>query len=437
MKILHNNSSQNSSLMWIFLEKFRFLLKKGFFHIFSSELLSKIIRFGSSLIIVNVLTRDSYGSYSYANNILQFFLLLSGLGVQAAVLQFCSEKKERKEKLPFLKYGVKIGLYTNFFIAAAIILFTIFFDLPVKGSKEILFYLALIPLFSIGYEIIGGYLRADFRNKEFSYVNIFFAILFFFGVLFGGYFFKIKGIILAQYVAFFCSVLIGLKFLLKEVKGFRAIAPPPLKEKKEFIKFAFIAVSTNSVSQILYLLDIFLIGIIIKAEIIVASYKVATIIPFALNFIPLSIIMFAYPYFAQNISDTRKIKTYFIELQKYLLILNFGISVFLIGFAPIIIKILFKGQYSDAVLPFRILSFGYFIAASFRIPAGNVIASIRKVKINFIIALFSGGLNICLNIVLIQKLGSRGAAIATVCVIIFSSVFSNLYLRHYFKKRLS
>lgn len=432
-----DNASQDSSLLRFFLEKFRFLLKKGFFHIFGSELLSKIIRFGSSLIIVNVLTKQSYGSYSYANNILQFFLLLSGLGVQTAILQFCSEKEKGTEKLPFLKYGMKIGFYTNTFIATAIILFTLFFDLPVKGSRNILFYLALIPLFSIGYEIAGSYLRSDYRNKEFSYIKISFTILFFFGVLFGGYFFQITGIIIGQYFAFFGTVLIGFRFILKEVKEFKSIPNLHLKEKKEFIKYALIAVSTNSVSQILYLLDIFLIGIIIKDEAVVSTYKVATIIPFALNFIPISLIMFVYPYFAKNIHNTAMIKKYFIQLQKYLIIMNVFISSVLIIFAPFIMKILFRDQYSDAVLPFRILSFGYFIAASFRIPAGNVLASVRKVNINFVIALFSGGLNIGLNIVLIKRIGSLGAAIATVIVIIFSSIISNLYLRNYFKRRLS
>ncbi|MFC2156948.1 oligosaccharide flippase family protein [Acidobacteriota bacterium] len=431
-----NENTDPQSLREIFKQKFQFLFKKGFFHIFGSELLSKIIRFGSSVIIVNILSKNLYGSYSYANNILLFFLLLSGLGVQTAILQFCSEKELLREKLPFLKYGLKIGLITNGFISVSILIFTLFFNLPVKGSRDILFYLALIPLLTICYEIIASFLRAHLRNREFSYVKISFTSLYFIGVLVGGSYFKIAGIIFSYYLALTVSVILGMWFLFREVKTEKKVSFPVKKEKLEFVKFALIAALTNSISQILYLLDIFFIGIIIQSEAAVASYKVAVIIPFALNFIPSSIMMFVYPYFAKNIRDTRKLKRYFNELQKYLLILNTGISLFLIVFAPVLLNFLYKGQYPDAVLPFRILSFGFLVAATFRIPAGNVLASVRKVNVNLVTSTLSGILNIALNIILIKKLGSLGAAYATVSVLIFSSILSNVYLRHYFKRNI-
>ena len=184
----------------------------------------------------------------------------------------------------------------------------------------------------------------------------------------------------------------------------------------------------------MYLLDIFLIGIILKEEEIVASYKTATLIPFTLTFIPLSVMIFAYPYFAKNFKDTGKVKNHFYEMQKYLIILNLIISSILVIFAPLIIKTIFGSQYLDSIVPFRILSIGYFIAGSFRIPAGNVIASIRKVKINLYNSILSGVLNILLDIVLIYKLRSTGAAIATTSIFIISSVISNTYLFIYFKK---
>jgi O-antigen/teichoic acid export membrane protein len=416
-------------------EKWDFVRKEGFVHIFGSRVANRVIRFATSVIIVRLLTKEIFGSFSYAMNILEFFLLLNGLGVVPAILQFCSEKKDVKDKLPYLKYGLKIGISFNIVIALLIILFTRFFDLPVRGSREILFYLGLIPVFVVIFEIMGSYLRANFKNREYSYLSVSNSLFYFLGTVIGGYLFKVYGIIAGRYLAFIFAILIGQKFLKEETKKIIKIESPLRDEKREFLKFSVIVTLTNSISQILYLLDIFLIGIILKEEKAVASYKTATLIPFALTFIPLSVMIFAYPYFAKNIKDKAKIKKYFYEMQKYLLIVNAGISLGLIIFAPLIITTLFGVQYLDSVVPFRILSLGYFFAGSFRIPAGNVIASVRKVKINLFNSVVSGVLNIGLDIVLICKFGSMGAAVATTTIFIISSMISNGYLFYYFKKR--
>jgi len=58
-----------------------FLVRNGFFHIFSAIVINKIIQFGISVVIVRVITKEAFGMWSYANNILSFFLLIEGLGV--------------------------------------------------------------------------------------------------------------------------------------------------------------------------------------------------------------------------------------------------------------------------------------------------------------------------------------------------------------------
>jgi len=74
--------------------KIQFLFDKGFFHIFVSRIVNQLVRFGASILVVRILSKELYGSFSYAMNILNFFLLLNGIGVVFAILQFCSEQKE-------------------------------------------------------------------------------------------------------------------------------------------------------------------------------------------------------------------------------------------------------------------------------------------------------------------------------------------------------
>lgn len=410
-----------------------FLIRNGFFHIFSANVINKIIQFGISVVIVRVITKEAFGMWSYANNILSFFLLIEGLGVVPGLLQFASAAKDKEEKLSYLKYALLVGSLFNTILAIAIFLFTIFFELPIRGSTEILRYLSFLPLITIFFNTLQVFLRSDLRNKQFSLVTVINTLAFFFGVLIGGYFFEIAGIIWGRYLSYFISCFIASWFVKDYYESFLKAKLPSSSNRQEFLKFSIVSMLTNSISSILYLLDTFLIGIFIQSETVVASYKTATLIPFALNFIPASVMTFAYPYFARNKDNKEVVKKYFLKMQRYLFLLNLVISVLLITFAPFIIKVVFGEEYLDSLIPFRILSLGYLIAATFRIPAGNVIASLRKVKVNFYNSIVSGSANVVLDIILIKRYGSNGAAIATVLIFIISSIISNIYLRKYLK----
>jgi len=413
-------------------EKLEFLVKKGFFHIFSASLINKIVSFGISIVLVRILSKELFGSWAYANNILSFFLLVQGLGVVPGLLQFASAAKSKEEKASYLKLALTIGLIFNFILALTIFVFSLFFELPVKGSVEILRLLSFVPLVSIFFGILQVFLRTEFRNKAFSLVTTFNTITFFFGVLIGGVLLEINGIVIGKYISYFLSSLLAF-YLLKDYYKYLNVKFPSKKAIKEFLSFSLIAVFNNAISSMLYLLDTFLVGIIIQSEAVVASYKTATLIPFALNFIPGAVMTFAYPYFAQKHTDKKYVKKYFLKIQKYLFFLNLIISAILIIFAPLIISIVFGEEYLDSILPFRILSFGFLIAATFRIPAGNVLASVKKIKVNFYTTLISGTLNIILDIFFIKQFGSVGAAIATVLVFIISSVIGNVYLYKYLR----
>ncbi len=410
-----------------------FLIRNGFFHIFSANVINKIIQFGISVVIVRVITKEAFGMWSYANNILSFFSLIGGLGVGAGLLQFASAAKDEEEKLSYLKYALLVGSLFNIILSIAIFLFTIFFELPIKGSTEILRYLSFLPLITTLFGSLQIFLRSDLRNRQFSLVTVINTLTFFFGVLSGGYFFEIAGIIWGRYLSYLISSFIAVWFVKDYYESFLKAKLPSRNNRQEFLKFSIVSMLTNSISSILYLLDTFLIGIIIQSETVVASYKTATLIPFALNFIPMSVMTFAYPYFAKNKDNKELVKKYFLKMQRYLFLLNLVISVLLITFAPFIIKVVFGEEYLDSMIPFRILSLGYLIAATFRIPAGNIIASLRKVKVNFYNSIVSGSANVVLDIILIKRYGSVGAAIATVSIFIISSIISNIYLRKYLK----
>ena len=151
---------------------------------------------------------------------------------------------------------------------------------------------------------------------------------------------------------------------------------------------------SNALSQILYLLDVYLIGVYIQDSQVIASYKAATLIPSALTFIPLGIITFIYPYFAENNLNYNWLKEKMIVLFKVLAAVNGAISLGLIILAPWIIKLLWGAEYMDSLASFRILAFNYFLSGTFRIPAGNILAMLKNVKVNLIVSVLAGTANI-------------------------------------------
>lgn len=119
-----------------------------------------------------------------------------------------------------------------------------------------------------------------------------------------------------------------------------------------------------------------------------------------------------------------------------LAVVNGVISLVGIILAPFIVKLLWGDTYSDAILPFRILMFNYFVSGTLRIPCGNILAMLRKVNVNLIVSIVSGICNIIFDIILIKLWGSVGAAIATLLVVFVSSFISLPYLIFYVNKAI-
>ncbi|HHP5737872.1 oligosaccharide flippase family protein [Bacillus paranthracis] len=400
---------------------------KGFFHIFNASFLNKIIQFCSGIFLVRVLTKEDFGVYSYAQNILNMVLLVSGLGTIYALMQFGSESTDDSKRNVYFRYGLKIGFIFNFLLMIGIILFSNFFPFEIERAQHIVLLMCFMPICMYAFELIQTYFRTGLYNVEFSKLsttNTFF--IFVFSIL-GAIVYGIQGVVVSTYIAYTLSIVLGI-FLIKKKNIWSSVSKLNKGEKVDFLKYSSVSMLNNAISQLVYLADLFIIGILIKDVNIIASYKAATILPFALNFIPISLMTFVYPYFAKNKDDKIWIKEKLLLMQKFLIIFNLLLSIFLIISAPLVIKIIFGEQYLDSVNIFRVLCISYFIASSFRIPAGNILVMMRKVNYIFYVNLVTGILNIGLDIILINQFSIWGAVTTTIIIIMTTSILYNIYL---------
>ena len=176
------------------------------------------------------------------------------------------------------------------------------------------------------------------------------------------------------------------------------------------------------ISNLLILMDVFLIGFLIADPVVLATYKVGATIPEALIFIPNSVIMFVYPYFAEHNMEYDWVKKNMKRLFLLTGIMNFIIAAMLFILAPWIIKLLWGAKYLSALPVFRILAINYFISSTLRVNASNLLATMRKVKLNFYINIIAGLSNIVLDVIMISHYGANGAAIATLSVVVITTM---------------
>lgn len=402
------------------------LIKTGFFHIFSASVINKILAFLSNIVVVRLISKIDYGVFAYADNIVSLVLIATGMGMVSATFQLASETKgEEQERI--YKYGSSIGIKFNILLSLVIVFISQFLPLKFTSAREYLLLLSANPIILIIIEFQQVYLRSKMENKKFSFASLINTILVVLGAIIGAVIATAKGMIIGRLCAYILTACIiwykfEVHFQIHTNKD-----EIPKDTKRVLYKISIISMLNNGIAEILYLMDVFLLGMIISSETVIASYKVATVIPTAMAFIPSAVVTYIYPYFAAHKNDKKWCLRNYIKLIKYFGAINLIISVLMFVLAKPIILILYGAQYLDAVLCFRILSVNYFFLSTFRIISGNLLVTQRKLGFSLMVNIICGTVNIIGNLILIPKFASLGAATTTVIVVLVSSLLSTIY----------
>ena len=399
------------------------LISTGFVHIFGANTLNQVLSFLSSIVLVRVLTKADYGCFSNALNIYQFFLLLSGLGISSGILQMCSEYSDNPEKSnKIYAWSSTFGIKVNVVLSVCILIVGLFIPISIEGTNELLVCFCALPIFTLVYEMSIAKMRGDIKAKEYSYSNIVNMVLYCGLSILGAIIMASKGLILGRYLAYLLtSIFIAIKFHVfpsfKKVQLDSEIKTP-------LLKVSLISVVNNGLSTLFNLLEVFILGIVISDSTVTASYKVATTIPTALNFIPQAFAVYVYPYFAKHIANSKWIKRNYLRSLLGLGIIDGVIAFVLIAIAEPLVNIVFGVQYADSINLFKILVVGYFIGGTFRVLSGNLLVSQRKLLYNTVVAVIGCVISIMANVILIPIYGSFGAACAHICVLTITGILN-------------
>lgn len=230
------------------------------------------------------------------------------------------------------------------------------------------------------------------------------------------------------------TVVIGVVSLLYIRKS---LSLPPrvrlVNTLREITWFGFYVVFGNSISMINTQIDSLLIGHFMS-ETDVGYYTTAVIIIQGITLLPSAIQAVTTPAMATYYGkkEYSKIKA----LVKNTTLKTFAIElvflIFLSIFGKYIILILFSEEFIPAYTPMLVLSIGYLFYAPW-ISVGAIFSSIGKVNLSFKLNGVCAITNTALNLTLIPKFGTIGAASATTFSLIFTLMINLYFVRRYMR----
>ncbi|CAI8157664.1 MAG: Uncharacterised protein [Polaribacter sp. SA4-10] len=294
----------------------------------------------------------------------------------------------------------------------------------------ILLSFLILPTFLL--EVIRAQLRLNHDNKNYAFSEVLNSLILLLSIIILSYSFEEKG----YAVALLITPIITSFFFISKIKiELKTIKKIPLFNI-DFWKYGFFASLSNVVTQLLFVIDILLIGYLLNNSELVTNYRYISLVPFSLLFLPRVFIITDFVTITENIFN----KKYVIEYIKNYLSLFTVISILMTLFCWFFsadILILFEESYSQYILSFRILIIGISGIFIFRNLFGNLLSSIGFAKTNYYIAMVSLTINIISNFFLIPLYGILGAAITTAVLMWISGILSGMSFWYLYTKKLS
>lgn len=411
--------------------------KTGFFSIFLSSVISKVLVFIGGTIIVRILSKNDYGTYAYVINCISMLTIFYDFGASTAALQYLTEEeKEGQEKGKIFNFTLKVTLIAALFSCLLILFSNFYYPFKIENAEKLTRFLFVVPLLSFLGSLFPIILRVNLDNKKYAIFQIFSTFINYLSLIILSLVFGLNGAIVSQYIYYLAILLFGLYLSFGYLKKYKTKEKLDKTAKKEFMKFAIGSQINNTIGGLLIIVDTFIIGLLISEPEIIATYKVGSAIPHALTFISSCVAIYIIPYFIKNNKNVKWVKS---NLKKIFIFGSIGYGILfglIILFSKLIINIIYGSSYLNSLPVFIILMIGLFFTSAIKVPCSNFIHSLKKVKINIIVNIVSVVLNAILNFVFINKFGFIGAAMTTMLINIFSSLFYMWFLNRILKREV-
>lgn len=407
-------------------------LKREGSYVLSATIIARILSFLASLIALKLIDKNELGIVLFAYNIILFLLPISGFGLHQSLIRFGALQKTKEEKDSLFLYVLKKGILMSLLFILLIVIISSCFSYEFQNTQLYIIILSFIIVPYFIYEVIRAQFRLQHNNKQFAYAEFFYSFILLLSISILSFFYKEFGYATALVIT---PLLTSILFIKKLKIDFSNKLKLNITDFY-FWKYGFFASLSNVVTQLLFVIDILLIGFLLKNTELITIYRYISLIPFSLLFLPRAFIATDFVSFTEKIYNkthtTRYIKSYMLFFFLMSCILFFSSLIF--GEKIIV---LLDEDFVSSYDTFIILIIGIIGIYIFRGLFGNLLSSIGKAHINYYISSFALIINISANYFLIPKYGLNGAAITTSVLMWFTGLLSMIVFFKLYSKILS
>ena len=398
--------------------------------ILSASIIARVLSFVASWFAIQLIPNKELGIVLFAYNIIIFIIPIGGFGLHQSLLRYGSLLPTPEEKNSLFRYTFFKGIWATLTLIAITIIASFFIDFQFENTHYYLAFLsiALLPMYL--FELIKIQFRLQYKNKTFASTDIVFNAILTISVLILSYYYQEKGYAFALVLTPTLAVIIYYNNIKSSFKNYKK----PTIVDSAFWSYGVFSSLSNVVTQLLFVIDILLIGYLLNDPEMVTNYKYISLIPLSLLFLPRAFMNADFVAFTEKINNKGYILKY---IKSYLLlfsIISFFVCVFFYFSATFILNI-FDTELIKFETAFLILILGVCGVLIFRGLFGNLLSSIGKAHLNFYITSTALLINVISNYFLIPKHGITGAAITSASLMWITGIASAIIFWKLYKKR--
>jgi len=400
--------------------------------ILSASIIARALSFIASWIALQLIPNKELGIVLFAYNIIIFIIPIAGFGLHQSLLRYGSLLNTVEEKNNVFRYVFFKGIWATLTLIGITISISLCINFQFENTLYYLILLSVILIPMYIFELMKIQFRLQHKNKIFASTDIVFTSLLTVSVLVLSYYYQEKGYALALVLTPTLSVFIYYNRIKSSFKNYKK----PTIIDKRFWSYGIFASLSNVVTQLLFVIDILLIGYLLNDPEMVTNYKYISLIPLSLLFLPRAFMNADFVAFTEKIHDKNYIIKYIKSYVLLFTIISLILCLLFYSYATFILN-LFDAEFIKFKTSFMTLIFGVCGILIFRGLFGNLLSSIGKAHVNFYITSVALFLNVFSSYYLIPKYGITGAAITSASLmwitgiastIIFWKLYNNRFL---------
>lgn len=386
-----------------------------------ATLFARLVNFIINLSVIRLLTSDDYGNLSYAFTIISFILPFLGGGILPGLIRYGATRSGQLEKKYYVRFALKRGMLVSLAILLIVCLLAGLLTQKLPGALPYLLVFVFQLFGLLIFRSVGAYCLLVHRNGWYARLEFTLSFLFLVGNISAAWLFGGMG-----YVVSLVSIplVLGIYYWFRFNLSDRVEKINFTFNTRELFEYGFYTSLGTVLAQLLYAVDILLIGNILTDPAAVAEYRVASIIPLNLVILSLAVMTTFTVKVARN---AEKNPQFVFDFYKNYLSIFIPISLAIVlffYFGADWLVLIFGEQYHEQGDLMRIFSIGVAGGLLMRAPLGNMLPTLGFPKVNAFLSLII----LCINIVgsywMLQHYGIQGAAIVTSAMFWLSGIFS-------------